>query len=131
MRVSGVCQETCRDLGHMQMGFAAFLNGGATAALNGVDVLAAHASRFFAASEFAASLLLNATAPATTALLCSGAAVKHALMPTFEVAHALFARLALDDIHTRAQLASAVRPDANPYGSQCSVWETLSHGLPL
>ena len=34
-RVNGVCQETCRDLGHMQMGFAAFANGAATATLVG------------------------------------------------------------------------------------------------
>jgi hypothetical protein len=30
---TGVCQETCRDMGHMSMGFAAFVNGAATAAL--------------------------------------------------------------------------------------------------
>ena len=30
-----------------------------------------------------------------------------------------------------AQLSQSVRPLANQYGSQCSVWETLSHGLPL
>ena len=130
--VSGACQETCRDMGHMQMGFAAFLNGGATAALQGDDLLASHAPRIFAASEFAAQLLLNATPAAVPpALLCSGAPVKLGLMPTFEVAHSLFARLGLNDTLTQAQLATNVRLHANQYGSQVSVWETLSHGLPL
>ena len=113
----------------MQMGFAAFLNGAATATLQGVDLLQAQAPRFFAASEFAAKLLLNNTP--VSDLLCSGAGVKLALMPTFELAHAAFVRLGLDDVSTRAQLVSNVRPRANQYGSQVSIWETLSHGLPL
>ena len=132
-RVNGVCQETCRDMGHMQMGFAAFLGGAATATLQGVDLLAEQAPRFFAASEFAAALLVGAR-PSVDPLLCAGRAsgVTLALMPTFEVAHALFARLGMDDVHTRAQLATNVRPKTAPqYGSQVSIWETLSHGLPL
>ena len=128
--VTGVCQETCRDMGHMQMGFGAFLNGGATAALQGVDLLAEHAPKFFAASEFAAQLLLNVTPP-SPGLLCSGTPVKLTLAPTFEVAHSLFARLGLNDSETRSQLAQNVRPHANQYGSQVAIWETLSHGLPL
>ena len=99
----------------MQMGFAAFLNGASTATLQGDDLLAAHAPRFFAASEFGARLLLNVTPPAA-GLLCSGQPPKLALMPTFEVAHNAFARLGLDDVQTRTQLLQAVRPHANQYG---------------
>ncbi len=103
-----------------------------TATLDGIDVLAQLGPRFFAASEFAATLLLNATpAVINPALLCNNNPVKLALMPTFEVAHALFVCLGLDDVQTRAQLSQNVRPLANQYGSQCSVWETRSHGLPL
>ena len=112
------------------MGFAAFLNGAATATLQGVDLLREQAPRFLAASEFAAKLLTNVT-PADSPLLCAGQGVKLALAPTFEVAHALFARLGLDDAATRAQLETNVRPHANQFGSQCAIWETLSHGLPL
>lgn len=130
-RVTGVCQETCRDMGHMQMGFAAFVNGASTAGLQGTDLLGPASARLLAASEFAAALLLNATPPVPPALLCSGTPVKLGLMPTFEVAHAAFLRLGLDDPHTRAQLTANVRPHANQYGSQVSVWETLSHGLPI
>ena len=131
-RVSGVCQETCRDMGHMQMGAAAFFNGATTAALQGIDLVQEQAPRLLAASEFAAQLLTNVT-PAHSPLLCSGQGVTLALMPTFEVANAAFARLGLDAPHTRAQLAENVRPKtaAAQYGSQVSIWETLSHGLPL
>ena len=128
----GVCQETCRDMGHMQMGFAAWVNGAATAELQGLPLFAQHAPRLLAASEFAALLQLNATPPAAPpALLCSGAPVALALAPTFEIAHAYFARLGLADPATQRQLVDNVRPKANPTGSQMSLWETLSHGLPI
>jgi hypothetical protein len=54
-------------------------------------------------------------------------------VPTFEVAHGAFARLGLQDPATQQLLRTVVRPRtaAGQYGSQCSVWETLSHGIPL
>ena len=115
---------------HMQMGFAAFLNGAQTAALQGVDLFAEQAQRFLAASEFAAKLELNVTS-ASSELLCSGQGVNLSLMPTFEVAHANFARLGLSDVYTQEQLTANVRPHANQTKSQVSIWETLSHGLPI
>lgn len=36
--VSGICQETCRDLGHAQMGIAGMINGAETAYIQGVDL---------------------------------------------------------------------------------------------
>jgi hypothetical protein len=52
-------------------------------------------------------------------------------MPTLEVAHSYFSRLGLQDAATQRQLVTNVRPSANPVGSQMSLWETLSHGLPI
>ena len=91
----------------MQMGMAAFLSGAATATLQGDDLLREQGPRLFAASEFAASLL-NGARPVTDPLLCSGRAggVIGGPAPTFELAHALFARLGLDDAQTRRQLAN-------------------------
>ena len=91
----------------MQMGMAAFLSGAATATLQGDDLLREQGPRLFAASEFAASLLSGAR-PVTDPLLCSGRAggVVGGPAPTFELAHALFARLGLDDAQTRRQLAN-------------------------
>ncbi len=36
--VSGICQETCRDLGHTQMGIAGMINGAETAFIQGADL---------------------------------------------------------------------------------------------
>ena len=117
----------------MQMGFAAFVNGGATAALQGDDVLTAEAPRLFAASEFAASLL-NGARSRTDPLLCNGRAggVIGGLAPTFELAHGLFTRLGLDDVQTRAQLVN-VRNETLAKGQFwiCGPWETVAFGLPL
>ena len=38
LRGAGVCQETCRDFGHMQMGFGACVNAAETAFIQGVDL---------------------------------------------------------------------------------------------
>ena len=35
---SGLCQETCRDLGHVQFGFATLINTAQTAYLQGLDL---------------------------------------------------------------------------------------------
>lgn len=118
----------------MQMGFAAFVNGAATATLQGDDLLAAEAPRLLAASEFAASLL-NGARSTNDPLLCSGrqGGVASALAPTFEIAHNFFVSAGLDDPQTRAQLANVVRPKYLRGGQLwiCGSWETLSHGLPL
>jgi hypothetical protein len=129
-RVEGVCQETCRDMGHMQMGFGAYINGATTAFIQVNDLLNQESARLFASSEFAARLQINKTPPASD-LMCSGAPVKLSTMPTFEVAHAAFVRLGLNDVLTQEWIKSGVRPNANPVGSQVSIFETLSHGLPL
>ena len=116
------------------MGFAAFVNTGATARLQGVDLIAEQAPRLLAAAEFAASIASGARSN-TDPLLCNGRAggVEVALAPTFEIAHANFVRLGLDDPRTRAYLANNVRPHFAAIGEFyiCGPWETISHGLPI
>jgi hypothetical protein len=98
------------------------------------DLIAEQAPRLLAAAEFAASILGGARSN-TDPLLCNGRAggVLVALAPTFEIAHANFARLGLDDKLTRAHLAQNVRPHYASSGEFyiCGPWETISHGLPL
>ena len=55
--LDGLCQETCRDLGHTQMGLAAALNGAETAWLQGVDLYAQERTRITTAMEFHARLV--------------------------------------------------------------------------
>ena len=42
--VNGICQETCRDLGHTQYGMASTLNAAETARIQGVDLYGAQVS---------------------------------------------------------------------------------------
>jgi len=133
-RTSGVCQETCRDMGHMPMGFTAFASAAATATLQGDDVLAENAPRLLAAAEFASSLMSGARSP-TDPLLCSGrtgGVLGISSPPVFELAHKAFVRLGLDDAQTRRQLAAMRK--ATLKGGQlyiCGPWETIAFGLPL
>lgn len=123
--VDGVCQETCRDFGHMQMGFAACVNAAATAFTQGVDLFAEQAPRLAAATEFAARFLQGAPVPA---YVCSGHALTLSLVATFEVAFdALNGRLGVQLPAGWAQITSRVRPSAAPDGI-VSVFESLTHG---
>merc|ERR1719272_91815 len=74
----GLCQETCRDLGHTQMGIATLGNVAETAPHQGWDLYGDNKARIIAAAEFHASLMADAPAPfnhpAPHWLTCTGAA---------------------------------------------------------
>ena len=74
----GLCQETCRDLGHTQMGIATLGNVAETAHHQGIDLWGENRGRIVAAAEFHASLMSDAPAgvyqPAPSWLTCTGAA---------------------------------------------------------
>ena len=59
----GLCQETCRDLGHVQLGYATLVNTAETAWQQGVDLYGEAQERLIAGAELHASLVLNAPAP--------------------------------------------------------------------
>ena len=145
----GLCQETCRDLGHTQMGIATLGNVAETAHHQGWDLWGENMDRIVAAAEFHASLMADAPAsvhqPAPGWLTCTGASVarnnsrmqspRGAYPPggsiigangsTFEIIHHHF--------HSRLGLpmpnVSALLPKIRPL--QCwdhMCWETLTHG---
>jgi len=66
--LSGVSQETCRDLGHTEFGIAATMNIATTAWIQGIDLLATEKDRLAAALEFNSALELGNPTPAN---LCS------------------------------------------------------------
>lgn len=121
---NGVCQETCRDFGHMQMGFGACINAAETARIQGIDLYGEQAARITAASEFAATYLLGEP---PQAYLCSGAGIHLGLVATFEVAYAHYHAL-YELPQTWLQITTNVRPKAAQDGI-VSVYETLTHGL--
>ena len=59
----GLSQETCRDLGHVQYGFAAMINAAETGRIQGVDLYSEQAARIVAGLELNASYLNGKTTP--------------------------------------------------------------------
>lgn len=134
----GLCQETCRDLGHTQMGIATLGNVAETAYHQGWDLWGDNRARIVAAAEFHASLMSDAPPqvyqPPPDWLTCAGAAGRQYPLgkgivgsngSTFEVIHHHF--------HTRLGLpmpnVSALLPAIRPlkcWDHMC--WETLTHG---
>ena len=53
----GTCQETCRDMDHVQYGLAAMMNGAETARIQGIDLYREQAKRIVACVENAAYYL--------------------------------------------------------------------------
>ena len=71
----GLCQETCRDLGHTVLGYATLVNTAETAWQQGVDLYAEAQDRLVAGAELHASLLAAAPAgvrQAVPADVCRG-----------------------------------------------------------
>jgi hypothetical protein len=124
---SGVCQETCRDFGHLSMGFGAAVNAAETAFIQGIDLYGEQAMRIATAAEFAATYLLGEPAQA---YLCSSNPITLALVATFEIAYAhLSGQLGMAMPLTWKQIKSNVRPQAGQ-DSIVSVYEMLTHGMP-
>jgi hypothetical protein len=59
----GLCQETCRDLGHVQLGYATLVNTAETAWQQGIDLYGEQQDRLIAGAEFHASVLLAEPQP--------------------------------------------------------------------
>ena len=53
----GICQESCRDLGHVQLGYNTLVNTAETAFHQGVDLYAEAQDRLIAGAELHASVL--------------------------------------------------------------------------
>lgn len=124
--VTGICQETCRDLSHTQMGLASAINAAETAYVQGVDLYAQGLERLRATLEFHSKLLLpGAVVPE---MVCSGN-VTMGQLPTFEIAY--------NDLHNRRNitlpltlqhLVTTVRTNPNPINHFMVIYETLTHG---
>ena len=72
---NGICQESCRDLGHTMLGFSTLVNTAETAFHQGVDLYAEARERMIAAAELHASLFSGQPAPyrqPTPKWLCGG-----------------------------------------------------------
>ena len=119
--VDGLCQETCRDLGHTQLGFAAMINAAETAKIQGVDLYGAESKRITAGYEFNAQYLAGAAVPSW---LCGGTLSQVTATETWEIGYNAYAdRAGLPLPSTKAVIAK-VRPTGV---NHMMVWETLTH----
>jgi hypothetical protein len=119
--VDGLSQETCRDLGHVQYGFAAMTNAAETARIQGTDLYAAEQKRITAAYEFHAKYLNGAAVPGW---LCNGSLNAVSPDPMWEIGYNEYAnRLGLTLPETK-KLVDAIRPTGADHHM---VWETLTH----
>jgi hypothetical protein len=116
----GLCQETCRDLGHVQYGLAAMINAAETALIQGVDLFGEQQRRLVAGLEFHANYLDGAAVPSW---LCGGALTAVKFDPMWEIA--------VNELGTRGEslphavaLVAANRPTGADHHM---AWETLTH----
>ncbi|MBI5381868.1 MAG: alginate lyase family protein [Opitutae bacterium] len=120
--VDGLCQETCRDLGHTQYGIASSHAMAEAALQQGIDLYAEEATRLISALEFHAQYLNGAAIPNW---LCGGKLTDVTTYDTWEIAYNHFhERLGLSLPQTQI-LIGKNRPTGVDHHM---LWETLTHG---
>jgi hypothetical protein len=142
--VNGVCQETCRDFGHLGYGLASTFNVAETARLQGIDLYGEQTDRLAAALEFHTSLLNEGGYPPSGSaykpsartvidpLVCSGTALKLSYPGTYQVGLTGMSRLGRAG--SLPQTTKYVQDWVwkLSYGDSCSpfmyCYETLTHG---
>jgi hypothetical protein len=119
--LDGICQETCRDFLHTQLGFGAAINLAETAFNQGLDLYKEHSERFRAAMEFHADYLLGKPAGS----LCGGS-LDLRVLPTWEVAYNHYKnRMGIELPLTRRLIVEKARAIDPTYKHMS--WETLTH----
>ncbi len=119
--VDGLCQETCRDFGHVQLGLAAMIDAAETAHIQRVPLYEEQADRIATGLEWNAQWLDGVTAPSW---LCGGTLTDATPTAMWEIAlNELEGRLKRTVPHVRS-VAAKVRPTGTNHHM---VWETLTH----
>jgi hypothetical protein len=128
--LEGLSQETCRDLGHVQLGFAAMINGAETARIQGLDLYSQQSTRIVAGLELAASYLNGATTPDPGCPYNASKAIGfpnpplNMPNPTWEIAYNQFANRDKMTLPNTAAIVAKVRPTTVNHHME---WETLTH----
>jgi Alginate lyase len=119
--VDGIAQETCRDFGHTQLGFAAMINAAETARIQGVDLYTLESKRITAGYEFHANYLDGAAAPSW---LCGGTLSQVTPTETWEIGYNAYATRQSLALPLTAKVIAKVRPTGV---NHMMAWETLTH----
>ena len=123
-------QESCRDLGHVELGYMTLINSAETAFHQGVDLYAEEQERLIAGAELHASLLAaepEARRQPVPAWLCGGR-VKAALnSSTWAMLHHHYVtRLGVAALPNVSALLPQIRANLQCWDQGC--WEVLTHG---
>jgi hypothetical protein len=119
--VDGLCQETCRDLGHVQYGLAAMINAAETARIQGVDLYGEQADRIVATLDFHAKFINGEDVPGW---LCNGSLTDVRADPMWEIGFNHYAARLGRDLPATGELARSIRPSGADHHM---VFETLTH----
>jgi hypothetical protein len=118
--VDGLCQETCRDLGHTMYGLAAAVNAAEIAHHQGLDLYGEQARRLTAAMELHAAYLVGEPVPSW---LCGGK-LKGARSSTWEIAYNHFHERRGLELPFTARLIERIRPSGTDHHM---AWESFTH----
>lgn len=121
-----VCQETCRDFGHMQMGLAAMVNTAETAFHQGVDIYDEAKERLFATFEFH-SHYLNRKNATVESYLCKGEIRQVEDRPAWEVGYNHLVNRLGYSLPKTAALLTRFRVNGPAYTDLMMAWDTLTH----
>jgi hypothetical protein len=119
--MDGLCQETCRDLRHVQHGFGGLIQSAEIAWHQGVDLYAERDNRLLTALEFHAKYILGAPVPAN---LCNGTLNGLPAMPTFEIPYNHYHNRKKLDMPLTEKIVNMNSPEG---AVQHMMYGTLSH----
>lgn len=125
-RLNGLCQETCRDLGHTQMGLSAMVNTAETAYQQGVDLYAEGKDRFLATLEFN-SRYLNLNSTTVESYLCMGQIRGVSDLPAWEIAYNHYSARLGYSLPQTTSVVTRLRNKGPEYTDLMMAWDTLTH----
>jgi len=122
----GLSQETCRDLGHTQYGFAALIHAAEIAYHQGIDLYSEFANRLWWGMEYHAAFLNGDPVPEN---LCGGQLNAVRYLPAWEIGYHHYAvRRGIEMPQTR-ELILNNQPEGVDHHM---AWGTLTHaGVPV
>ncbi|HEY2903943.1 MAG TPA: alginate lyase family protein [Polyangia bacterium] len=126
--VDGLAEETCRDLSHVQYGFAAMINGAETALIQGVNLYGEQAARIVAGLELNAKYwLAGSSLPAPCAKSdAANFSANYIARPTWVIAYNEFAdRLKMSLPNLKTVVGQNTPPTADD--THHIQWEALTH----
>jgi hypothetical protein len=119
--MDGLCQETCRDLRHVQHGFGGLIQTAEIAWHQGVDLYAERGNRLLTGMEFHAQYVLGGPVPSN---LCSGTLANTQAMPSWEIALNHYSHRMNLPAPESAQVVMKNSPET---AVQHMMWGTLTH----